>query len=234
MARVRAPRHTVKAKRVYDASGRREQAGRSRDRAIQAAERHFLRDGYANTTIAAIADDVGVSVDTIYKSFGGKAGLIRAIRARAILGEGTIAAERRSDALHTRKHDPREIIQGWGTLTTEVAPRAAPILLLVRDAAATDPELRSLLEELDADRLRRMTENARRLDEGGHLRKGLTVARAAEVLWTYSSPELYELLVLRRAMPLKDFGRFIVEAITAALLPAGVTMLRSDDRRDRR
>jgi hypothetical protein len=35
-------------------------------------------------------------------------------------------------------------------LTTEVAPRAAPILLLVRDAAATDPELRSLPEELDA------------------------------------------------------------------------------------
>jgi AcrR family transcriptional regulator len=218
MSKLRAPRRTVKAKRGYDVSGRRDQAGRSRDTAIQAAERRFLRDGYANTTVAAIADDVGVSVDTIYKSFGGKAGLIRAIRARAILGEGTIAAEQRSDALHTREHDPRKIIQGWGMLTTEVAPRAAPILLLVRDAAATDPELRSLLEELDADRLRRMTENARRLNAGGHLRKGLTVARAAEVLWTYSSPELYELLVLRRAMRIKDYGRFIVEAISAALL----------------
>jgi hypothetical protein len=104
------------------------------------------------------------------------------------------------------------------TADVEVAPRAAPILLLVRDAAATDPELRGLLEELDADRLRRMTESARRLREGGHLRKGLTVARAAEVLWTYSAPELYELLVLRRSMPIQDYGGFIAEAICAAVL----------------
>ncbi len=218
MAKVREPRRAVKGKRLYDARGRREQAGRSRDNAIEAAERRFLRQGYANTTIAAIADDARVSVDTIYKSFGGKAGLIRAIRARALLGEGSVAAEQRSDALHTVQTDPRKIIEGWGTLTTEVAPRAAPILLLVRDAAATDPELRSLLEELDADRLRRMTDNARRLHEGGHLRTGLSVARAAEVLWTYSSPELYELLVLRRAMPIKDYGRFIADAISAAVL----------------
>src|SRR5258708_20017935 len=218
MSKVRVPRRTVKGKRLYDARRRREQASRSRDNAIAAAERRFLRNGYANTTIAEIADDAAVSVDTIYKSFGGKAGLIRAIRARALLGEGTVAAERRSDALHTDGADPRKIIEGWGELTTEVAPRAAPILLLVRDAAATDPELRSLLEELDADRLRRMTDNARRLHEGGHLRTGLSVARAAEVLWTYSSPELYELLVLRRAMPIKDYGPFIADPITAAVL----------------
>lgn len=219
MSKLRGPRRAVKGRR-YDASRRREQARRSRDGTIEAAERHFLRAGYANTTIAAIADDAGVSVDTIYKSFGGKAGLIRAIRARALLGEGAVAAEQRSDALHTLERDPRKIIRGWGELTTEVAPRAAPILLLVRDAAATDPELRTLLEQLDADRLRRMTDNARRLHEAGHLRKGLTVARAAEVLWTYSSPELYELLVLRRHMPLNDFGRFIAEAMSDAVLQA--------------
>ncbi len=218
MPTVRAARRAVKRDRRYDASGRRQQADRSRDAAIKAAEQRFLRDGYANTTIAAIAEDVGVSVDTIYKSFGGKPGLIRAIRARALLGEGPVAAEQRSDALHTDRRDPRQIIEEWGSLTAEVAPRSAPILLLVRDAAATDPELRSLLEELDADRLRRMTVNARRLHEAGHLRGGLSVTRAAEVLWTYSSPELYELLVLRRAMPVKAYGRFVADAIAAAVL----------------
>jgi AcrR family transcriptional regulator len=218
MRTLRVSPRAVKGKRTYDLRRRREQASRSRDRTIAAAERQFLRDGYANTTIAAIADDAGVSVDTIYKSFGGKAGLIRAIRTRALLGEGAVPAEQRSDALHTGEHDPRQIIRRWGVLTTEVAPLAAPILLLVRDAAATDPELRSLLEELDADRLRRMTDNARRLHEAGHLRKGLTVARAAEVLWTYSSPELYDLLVLRRGMSLDNYGRFVEEAISNAVL----------------
>jgi len=218
MRNLREARPAVKGTRPYDASKRREQAGRSRDGAIDVAERRFLRDGYANTTISAIADDAGISVDTIYKSFGGKAGLIRAIRARALRGHGPVAAERRSDNLHLRERDPREIIRGWGALTAEIAPRAVPILLLVRDAAATDPELRTLLEELDSDRLRRMTDNARRLHEAGHLRKGLSVDRAAEVLWTYSAPELYELLVLRRAMSRDDYGRFVAEAISAAVL----------------
>jgi AcrR family transcriptional regulator len=218
MRTLRRPRRAVNGKRPYNARQRRQQASLRRDRIVEVAERQFLRAGYANTTIAAIADDAGASVDTIYKSFGSKAGLIRAIRARALLGEGAVPAEQRSDALHTRGRDPKQIIQRWGALTAEVVPLAAPILLLVRDAAGTDPELRSLLKELDADRLRRMTDNARRLQEGGHLRKGLSVARAAEILWTYSSPELYELLVLRRGLTVSNYGRFVADAISNAVL----------------
>jgi hypothetical protein len=40
------------------------------------------------------------------------------------------------------------------------------------------------------------------------------------VLWTYSSAELYELLVLRRGMPLDQYGRFVTNAMTDALLPS--------------
>ena len=44
------------------------------------------------------------------------------------------------------------------------------------------------------------------------------MAQAAEMLWTYSSPELYELLVLRRGMTLNNYGRFVAEAISNAVL----------------
>ena len=113
--------------------------------------------------------------------------------------------------------DGRSIIEGWGVLTTEVMPRVAPILLLIRDAAVADPEVLDLLGEMDADRLRRMTDNARRLHAGGHLRRGVTVTQAADVLWTYSAPELYELTVLRRGWSLRRYGDFIVEAMVGAL-----------------
>jgi AcrR family transcriptional regulator len=189
-------RRAVKGKRPYDASSRRELARRNRSGIIEAAERRFLNDGYAPTTIAAIAADAAVSVDTIYKSFGGKPGLVRAIREQALRGARPLPAEQRSDELHTRE----------------------PILLLLRDAARTDPELGVLLDEMDSDRLRRMTDNARRLHAAGHLRSSVTVARAADVMWTYSSPELYELMVLRRGMPLKHYGRFVADAMIAALL----------------
>jgi AcrR family transcriptional regulator len=208
----------VKPKRLYDASRRREVARRNQARIVECAERRFLRDGYATTTVAAIAADADVSVDTIYKSFGGKPGLVRAIRTRALQGERPVPAEQRSDELHAGESEPRAIIRAWGALTAEIAPRVSPILLLIRDAAATDPEVAALLEEMDADRLRRMTQNARRLLDAGHLRPDIELAQAADVLWTYSSPELYELLVLRRGWPPQRYGRFIATAMIEALL----------------
>jgi AcrR family transcriptional regulator len=208
----------VKEKRSYDASRRREQALRNRDRILEAGERRFLRDGYAATTIAAIAADAGVSADTIYKSFGGKPGLVRAIRTKALEGEGPVPAEQRSDAVQIRETDGRKIIEAWGALTAEVAPKVAPILLLMRAAAATEAEGQTLLEEMDADRLRRMSANARRLRDAGHLRAGVSLAHATDVLWAYSAPELYELLVLRRGWTARRYGDFVATAMIDALL----------------
>jgi AcrR family transcriptional regulator len=209
----------VKAKRPYDSTRRRTQACQTREAILDAARRRFLTDGFAPTTIIAIATDVGVSVDTIYKGFGGKAGLVRAICERALAGEGPVAAETRSDALQSTERDPRAIIRGWGTLTTEVAPRVAPVLLLIRDVAAADLEMASLQAEMDSQRLTRMTHNARNLASAGHLRNDVSVECAGEVMWTYSSPQLYELLVLIRGWPVERYGTFIADAMIAALLP---------------
>lgn len=205
-------------RRRYDGTRREAQAQGNRGRVIDSAERLFLRDGYGTTTIAAVAAEAGVSADTIYKGFGGKPGLVRAIRTKALEGREPVPAEQRSDIMQARAVDGREIIRAWGELTAEIAPRVAPILLLIRAAALTDPELHLLLDEMDADRLRRMTDNARGLRRGGHVRAGISLAQTADVLWTYSAPEMYELLVLRRGWSARRFGRFIADAMIEALL----------------
>ncbi len=209
----------VKPRRRYDSARRAEQARQTRAAIIEAAQGLFLRHGFAATTIAAIAAAAQVSVETIYKAFGGKPGLVRAICDVALAGEGPVPAETRSDHLQLHEPDPRRIIRGWGELTVEVAPRIAPIILLVRSAAAADPEMAGLLAEIDAARLRRMTANARNLAAAGHLRHDISVEQAGEVMWTYSSPELYELLVLTRGWPPDRYGTFIADAMIAALLP---------------
>jgi AcrR family transcriptional regulator len=213
----------VKPKRRYDSSRRQKQALRTRDAVLAAARRLFLSEGYGATTIASIAEAADVSVETIYKGFGGKPGLVRAISAKDLEGSGPIPAERRSDELRTLERDPYTIIQGWGTFTTEVAPIAAPIALLMRAAAATDPEVASLSDELDRARLARMELNARELFERGDFREGVTLAYARDVLWAYSSPELYELLVLRQGWPLERYGQFVAGGMIAALLPGRET-----------
>src|SRR5690349_6226104 len=159
----------VRQKRGYDATRRRERAQRTRGRMLDAAELLLLRDGYASTTIAAIAARARVSPETVYKTFGGKPGLVRAIRERALAGAGAVHAEVRSNALQQRTRDRDTIIRGWARLATEVAPRVSPILLLVRDAAAHDPQMAALQAELDESRLARMTHNARSL--GGDTRR---------------------------------------------------------------
>jgi AcrR family transcriptional regulator len=219
---------SVKPKRPYDSVRRREQARQTRAAIIDVARRRFLDDGFAATTIAAIANEARVSVDTIYKAFGGKPGLVSAICQEALTGEGPIPAETRSDAIQATERDAREIIRAWGELTTEVAPRIAPIMLLIRAAATAEPEMAQLQSQLGAQRLERMTHNARSLADTGGLRAEITVERAGEILWTYSSPELYELLVLTRGWSLDRYGKFIAEAMSAALLAPGESSSRNE------
>jgi AcrR family transcriptional regulator len=210
---------TVKRSRTYDSTGRQAQARRSRERVIQAARRHLLASGYGSATIAAIAREAGVSVEMIYKTFGGKPGLVRAIYELALEGRGPTPAYERSDQMRSEETDPRKIMREWGSLTAEVTSEVAPIMLLLRSAAATDPELAQLLAESDADHLKRMRHHARFLSERGYLRTGVTVAQATDVLWTCSSAELYGLLVLRRGWSPARFGRFVSDLMICQLLP---------------
>lgn len=209
---------SVKQRRPYDSKRRQDQACLTRQEILGVARSRFLSDGFVPTTITSIAEEVGVSVDTIYKSFGGKPGLVRALCEEALTGVGPIPAETRSDAMQAVELDPRVIMRGFGTLTTEVAPRVAPILLLLRDASSSDTAMANLHEQMDTQRHGRMTQNATVLARAGHLRGDITIERAADVMWAYSSPELYQLLVVVRGWPLERFGVFIADAMIAALL----------------
>ncbi len=209
----------VKRRRRYDATSRRARALHKQRAIVDAAERLFLRDGFRATTIPAVAAEAGVSQETIYKTFGSKTGLVRAIRERGLAGEGSVHAERRSNELQKEERDPRRVIEGWGQLTIEVAPKVMPILLLVAAGAATDAEMARLRQELDLARLTRMRRNARRLARAGHLRPGMRPSQAADLLWACSSPELYDLLVRRRGWALTRYARFIVDVMIAGLLP---------------
>ena len=211
----------VKTVRRYDASRRRADARSRRQSVLDAARDLFLRHGFGGTTVAAIAAAAGVSPETVYKAFGGKTGLVRALQQDALLGTGPVPAEDRSDGLRANA-DPHQVVRGWARLATEVAPRVVPILALVRDAAAVDPGMRAVHDEMDEGRLRRMTENAEFLHNAGHLRDGVTVADAADLMWSVSSPEMFELLVVRRRWSPERYADFVYNTLSHGLLrPVG-------------
>jgi AcrR family transcriptional regulator len=209
----------VKPKRRYDSTGRQAQARRNREAILDAAQRQFLEGGYAATTIAAVAAEAGVSVETIYKAFGGKPGLVRAIYDRGLVGPEPVPAYRRADEMRERETDPRAIMRNWGTIASEVSSVVSPIERLVRAAAASDPDMAALLKASNDTRERRARHHARFLKQRGYLREGVTLAQATDILWTCTSDELYDLLVLQRGWSLPRFARFLGDYLIAALLP---------------
>jgi AcrR family transcriptional regulator len=209
---------SVKGSRRYDSTGRQAQARRSQEAVLDVAQRQFLRAGYVATTIAAIAADAAVSVETIYKAFGGKPGLVRAIYDRELRGQGPISAYERSDQMRARETDPTTIMREWAELTTEVAAQLTPIRLLIRAAAATDPEIAGLLKDSDDERLERMRHHAEFLAQRGYLRDEVTTSRATDILYTCSAVELYELLVLQRGWSLPEFAQFVSHFMICGLL----------------
>ena len=69
----------VNPKRRYDSSRRLEQAAATRREILDASQRLFERQGYAATTMAAIATDAGVALKTVYVAFETKSGVLRSL-----------------------------------------------------------------------------------------------------------------------------------------------------------
>ena len=124
-----------------------------------------------------------------------------------------MAAYERSDAIRLEETDPGALMRAWGTLTAEVAEQLTPVLLIVRAAAGHDASMATLLRDSDTERLERMRHNARFLAERGYLRDGVTIEHAADVMWTCSSAEIYELLVMRRGWSSEQFATFVAETM---------------------
>ncbi|MCX5043494.1 TetR/AcrR family transcriptional regulator [Aldersonia sp. NBC_00410] len=209
---------SVKTPRRYDSTRRRELASQGRELILREARRMFLAEGYAATTIGSIAAASGVSVETVYKSFGNKTGLLRAMAEEAMAGPGPIPTMRRSDEMAARETDPHRIVRNWAQFASEVTPRIGPVILLIQSVVGTSPEIADLRAELDADRLARMAHQARFLQERGYLRPDVTEIEARDVMWAYTDPGLYEMLVLRQNWTLSRFERFLGDALAAALL----------------
>src|SRR4029453_7485574 len=211
----------VKPRRSYDASRRQEQARRSRWAMLQAAHRLFLERGYPATTMPAVAAAAGVSVQSVYKAFGNKPALLKAVFDVAMAGDDEpVPMLGRAGLGRVRDEpDPRRKLRLYGEFVAEVSPRHVPVQLLARAAAATDPEAAGVWEQLQAERLEGLTLFARALGAEGHLRPDVPVDEARDLLWTCNSPETYDLLVLRRGWTPERYRRWVADTRIAAPLP---------------
>jgi AcrR family transcriptional regulator len=213
----------VKPQRGYDSSRRREQASRNRQEVIAAARTLFLDKGYAATTVGQIAKAAGVSVETVYKAFATKPGVLKALFDVTVAGddESVPMAERADIQAVLAEPDPARKIRLYTAHMAATYPRLAPVQLMVRDAAAADPGAADVWGRLRHELLGGMTHFAGDLLATGGLRPGLSADHVRDLLWTLNSVEIFELLVIARTWTPERYARFTADALINALLPPG-------------
>ena len=206
-------------KRRYDASRRREQAQARRRAVVVAAKELFERDGFHATAIAAVARRAGVSQESIYKGFGTKAALAKAVFDFVIAGddEPVPVAQRPAVQAALAEPDVRRKIAIYIQGLAQRQQRSAKVQILIRDGRHSDDALVDVWQNLLDERLTGMTLLGQHLLDTRQLRGGIELDEVRDVLWTYIAVELYELLVLGRGWSLDRYADWTARAITAAL-----------------
>jgi AcrR family transcriptional regulator len=183
----------------------------------------FRQRGYTGTTMPAIASEAGVVVETIYRAFGSKAALFKAVVEAAVAG-GLARAETPVDQRPAIRaviveRDPRRQIERYVATQPGIHARSGPLLRALRDAMGTDDELAGLWHELEMGRLAGQGRFAGQLAERGTLRPGITAADAQDVIWTLCSLAVHDLLVLGRRWSPERYTAWLADALTRELLP---------------
>jgi AcrR family transcriptional regulator len=210
----------TRGKRRYDASGRQEQARARRAAVVAAARELFERDGFRATTINAIADAAGVSAVGVYKAFGSKAALAKAVFDTALAGddEPTPIAERPDANRVYDEPDVRRKIALFVDGLGQRLARSAKVQVLIRDGRHVDDSLEPIWAALNDEGLAGMTRLGQHLLDTGQLRPDIELAEVRDVLWNYLAIDHYERLVLHQGWTLPRYQDWLSRAIIDALL----------------
>ena len=210
----------VKTPRRYNSPRRREQAASTRRAILEAAQRLFARQGYAGTSMAAIASEAGVALKTVYLAFETKSGLLRELWHLLLRGDQDPApvGQREWYREVIEEPDPHRQIRLNARNSRRVKGRAGALMEIIRDAASADADIEALWNRIQTE----FYDNQRSIVEILHKKKalkaGLGVARATDILWTLNHPDVYWLLVDQRGWTPERYEKWLGDTLCSQLL----------------
>ncbi|SRR5712691_2871502 len=207
----------MSAPRPYDASSRRENAARNRAAVLAACRELLFRDGYHHMTVRSVAGQAGVSPETIYKTFGGKPGLVKA------LWDVTLAGDDQPVAIADRPQmqevqsatDPADKLRLWAGFVRGANQRLAPLYGLLAQAG---PEVTQMLATTGQERLTGVRALVTHLADSGLLATGRDPAAAADACWALTGPRLFLDLTTDRGWQPGRYEGWLTRMLIANLL----------------
>ena len=208
-------------RRGYDARRRRERAEEerraTRRRVLDAAARLFAAHGYTATTIADIAREAGVAVQSVYKAGQSKAELLHAVVDLAVAGddEDIMIADRAEFAAIDDETDTRRQVHRFADLIASIQERSAPVQAAYRQAAAVDDAVAASLAASHRRRIETFTTVVGMIPRR-RLRRPLR--ESAETAWAIASPEVFLLLRNQQGWDAARYRRWLRATLVDVLL----------------
>ena len=211
----------VKPRRPYDSSLRKQQAGQTKMRILDAAQRLFAERGYAASTVEAIASSAGVAVDTVYATFGSKREVLKSLLDVRVGGDDAPIdlLDRPGPQAVRAERNQRRQLSVFASDVSEIIERVRPVDDIIRGAAAVDAEVAALRARVQESRFDSMRKFVSWVVANGPLRESLTEDDAATIVWTLTSPELHSLLRGVRGWSSKRYAAWLGETLARILLP---------------
>ena len=206
--------------RTYSSTLRADQARQTRRRIVDAAAELFAEHGYAGTTIDAVATAAGVSRKTVFDSVGGKAQLMKLAYDFAIVGddEPVPLADRPEMRAMLAEPDYGKRLAMYASLVVRIDRRLSSAWRAFEGAATSDPEAAKFYVAMVQQRRQAMREAAQMFADAGALRPDLDIEVAADLMWFYNDPSLYDKLVRQRGWSVDRFQAWLTEALQVQLL----------------
>jgi AcrR family transcriptional regulator len=204
---------------AYDNSVRAVSARATRARVLAAARTSFLERGFAGTTIRQVAQEAEVSQETIYKTFSGKAGLLKAVYDTTLVGDDKEEplAQRPEALAVINATGPVEAVAAYAQLAQVISGRVDPLLRVLLGSRDTDATLSSFARTIDEERRTGSAMWVRHWHAAGWLREDLDVEKAADILCALNSNEPRWLL-MDRGWTADEVTAWLTDALRHALL----------------
>ncbi len=204
----------IRPTRKYDGTARRAKAAETRARIMASARLLFARRGLDQVTIEALAAHADVSPATVYGLFKSKAGLLKAMMEASLFNERYQALT----AGLAEVKEPIAMLELTAAIARAIYDGERTGLGLVRGASAFSSELRELEQQFERIRYAAQLPRARRIAKRGTVRGGLTLPRVRDVLWMFTSRDVYRMLVVERRWSSDAYERWVADALVRTLI----------------
>jgi AcrR family transcriptional regulator len=193
---------------------RDQQEALTRHTILSAARALFAERGYAGTPVRLLAQKAGVAPQTIYATYGSKAGVLAGLPDLVDEEAGVTDLFR----ARTSTDDPAELLGLLARISRQIRERCGDVVKVLRSGAAVEPDIAAAQAEAFRRRRLGVEEILERVHSAGALADGLTVARAADIATALMTDEICDTLVDQSRWTFDEYEKWLGATLAELLL----------------